>query len=173
MKKINIIGKHNQDKLNKVVNPKRGVIISSSIDFSGITMDHRSQIEYANKIFLDQSFNIKPFIEREITNKIYGYKRQDIEKKILNNEKLINYESTIEKIVESKLKCFYCKCEMALLYENVRQKNQWTLDRIDNDMGHNYDNVVIACLECNVRRKRLNSERFEFSKKCMHIKKVL
>ena len=41
---------------------------------------------------------------------------------------------------------------------------QWTLDRIDNDQGHTYDNVVIACLECNLQRRRTNSDKFLFTK---------
>ena len=41
-----------------------------------------------------------------------------------------------------KLKCFYCKCNLSLLYQDVRQNDQWTLDRIDNTLGHNYNNIV-------------------------------
>ena len=50
--------------------------------------------------------------------------------------------------------------------------NQWTLDRIDNNLGHNSDNVLISCLECNLKRRRMNMERFQFSKDCTNIKKV-
>jgi hypothetical protein len=41
---------------------------------------------------------------------------------------------------------------------------QWTLDRIDNDIGHNKNNLVIACLECNLKRKRTNKDKFMFTK---------
>jgi hypothetical protein len=41
---------------------------------------------------------------------------------------------------------------------------QWTLDRIDNDIGHNKKNLVIACLECNLKRKRTNKDKFMFTK---------
>ena len=63
-----------------------------------------------------------------------------------------------------KLICYYCNQSTLLLYENVREKKQWTLDRIDNDIGHNENNVVIACLECNLRRRRTNTSAFLFTK---------
>jgi hypothetical protein len=46
----------------------------------------------------------------------------------------------------------------------VRENKQWTLDRIDNNLGHNEDNVVIACLECNLKRRRTNQSKFLFTK---------
>ena len=61
---------------------------------------------------------------------------------------------------------------MALIYENVRQMNQWTLDRIDNNLGHNSDNVLISCLECNLKRKDMNKDKFLFTKQ-LKIKKQL
>ena len=62
------------------------------------------------------------------------------------------------------MKCHYCSCETYLLYEFVREMKQWSVDRIDNDKGHNHDNVVIACLECNLQRKRKSKQSFTFTK---------
>jgi hypothetical protein len=50
------------------------------------------------------------------------------------------------------------------LYKLVREMQQWTLDRIDNDRGHFLDNVEISCLECNLKRKKQNSDKFLFTK---------
>ena len=36
---------------------------------------------------------------------------------------------------------------MFILYENVREPKQWSVDRINNDLGHNIDNFVLACLD--------------------------
>ena len=46
----------------------------------------------------------------------------------------------------------------------------WTLDRIDNNIGHNTDNVVISCLACNLQKRRRGEEAFKFMKQ-MVIKK--
>jgi hypothetical protein len=41
---------------------------------------------------------------------------------------------------------------------------QWSLDRINNDIGHNSGNLVVACLECNLKRRRTNKDAFLFTK---------
>ena len=46
----------------------------------------------------------------------------------------------------------------------MKQDNQWTLDRIDNYMGHNYNNVLISCLKCNLQRGNINKDKFLFTK---------
>ena len=76
----------------------------------------------------------------------------------------------LEKLVISKLKCYYCKKDCLITYENVRENTQWTLDRINNDKGHNKDNVVISCLKCNLKRGTLNDEKFKFTKQMYLIK---
>ena len=67
--------------------------------------------------------------------------------------------------------CFYCKCELHILYEIVRELTQWTIDRINNDEGHNKDNFVIACLNCNIKRRNINSNKFLFTKQLLLVKK--
>jgi hypothetical protein len=62
------------------------------------------------------------------------------------------------------MKCIYCSEEVFILYERVRETKQWTLDRINNDIGHNSGNLVIACLECNLKRRRTNKDAFMFTK---------
>ena len=36
--------------------------------------------------------------------------------------------------------------------------------RINNYDEHSNDNTIISCLECNLQRRRKNSEKFKFSK---------
>jgi hypothetical protein len=76
----------------------------------------------------------------------------------------IGLQSTIDLLVASELRCCYCRQEVLVLYELVREKQQWTLDRIDNNRGHTADNVVIACLECNLKRRRVDNELFTFTR---------
>ena len=86
-------------------------------------------------------------------------------------EKFITFDKLIQKLVESKLNCFYCRCSCYLIYDTVRQMNQWTLDRIDNECGHNNNNVVISCLKCNLERRNTNKDKFLFTKQ-LKIKKI-
>ena len=46
-------------------------------------------------------------------------------------------------------KCYYCKCDLQYM---IKQPNLATIERIDNKFGHNKNNVVIACLHCNLSR---------------------
>ena len=69
------------------------------------------------------------------------------------------------------LSCCYCKDNCDILYKDVLYKKQWTLDRIDNDYGHNNNNVVICCYECNVKRGDMDYERFKQGKSIKFIRK--
>ena len=100
-----------------------------------------------------------------IAKKIAGYKSQDIKKEMYDKDQLITFDEVVEKLVASKLKCCYCSCQIMLIYKNVREPTQWTLDRKDNDLCHSCDNTVIACLKCNLQRRVTNVDKFEFTKK--------
>ena len=119
----------------------------------------------------EKYIEFKRLFNNALVKKISSYKQQDIVKNKLNTEMLINKDEVIQQILESELKCYYCKEELYLLYENQREKKQWTLDRINNDLGHNRDNVVISCLECNLKRRNTNKDAFIFTKQLNIIKK--
>jgi hypothetical protein len=110
-------------------------------------------------------------VKKQISSKLNNYKQQDVLKKVYDERKLINLEQAISKLQESGLKCLYCKEEVYLLYKMVREMKQWTLDRIDNDIGHFHDNVVISCLDCNLKRRKKSSNAFLFTKQ-MNIVRV-
>lgn len=169
MKSIEIKGKRNVDKLNKISQPKRSVCQKWILDDS--FFDYKKQIEIINKLYLNENVEHQDLIVREISNKQKGYQKQDVEKKILNKDKLINYDQIIELLVVKKLKCYYCDGNCCLLYKKVLERKQWTLDRINNDLGHNYDNIVLCCLDCNIKRGNMNSERFKSGKTIKIVKK--
>ena len=168
-KHIEISGKRNIDKINKTKKPERKVSEKWKIDESLFT--NKKQIEFINKIYLGEEGEEELWVKREIKKKIYGYKNQDLTKKIINLNKLISLDQTVERLVESKLKCFYCKENCDLVYKDILARKQWTLDRINNNEGHNYDNVVISCYECNIKRGNMNSERFKRGKEIKIVKK--
>lgn len=103
-------------------------------------------------------------IVSHIKTKLSSYKQQDILKKKYLPQDFVSYSDVITLLNDSNMKCYYCSCETYLLYEIVREMKQWSLDRINNDIGHNKNNIVICCLECNLKRRRTNKDAFFFTK---------
>ena len=165
MKKIVIKGKRNIDGITGEKKKTRKV----TDNVNKKIFDKMYQVEYLNKLYLGENYEEIDFVKREVERKLSGYKNQDIKKKKLS-DKLISYEECLEKLVISKLKCYYCKTDCLLTYENVREQSQWTLDRIDNSIGHEKDNVVICCLKCNLKRRTTDDEKFKFTKQMRIIK---
>jgi len=96
-----------------------------------------------------------------VQSKVNGYKQQDIRRELFDQELLISAEETLSKLEESRLTCHYCSKEVKIVYHKVRDPKQWSLDRIDNDKCHSDENTVIACLYCNLKRRRMKSEVFK------------
>lgn len=99
-----------------------------------------------------------------VNGKLHGYKRQDELKNKYNPDNFVESMGVVHLLCSSNLRCHYCDTMVYVLYEKVRQNVQWTLDRINNDIGHDKDNVVISCLQCNLKRRRTNKDAFMFSK---------
>jgi hypothetical protein len=109
-------------------------------------------------------------IKNELNKKISSYRQQDTIRKLLNEDKFIDIDTVITKLCECNLECYYCKEKMFILYELVREMKQWSVDRINNDLGHNKDNIVMACLDCNLKRRRKGADAFLFTKQLNIIK---
>jgi hypothetical protein len=121
------------------------------------------QISYEDK-------DICRIIMQQIGQKISGYRSQDVEKGLLVDSDFVDSMTVLRKMVECKNQCYYCKNIVHILYEYVREPKQWTLERVDNKLGHNKTNVVIACLNCNLHRKTMHTERYLFTKQLNIIK---
>lgn len=109
-------------------------------------------------------------LSSHIKTKLCSYKQQDILKKKFSMTDFVSFEETIKLLKMQQLKCCYCSENVYILYEKVREMKQWSLDRINNDIGHNNGNLVIACLECNLKRRRTNKDAFMFTKNMVIIK---
>lgn len=133
-------------------------------------IDYNTQIQFLNKLYLDISFNERSLLMKELRLKQSSYKRQDQEKKIYNEETFINIEDIIEKLVSARLMCFYCREKMKVLYENVRDPLQWTLDRKNNNLDHSNENTIVSCLQCNLQRRKKCMEAFRFTKQLKIVK---
>jgi hypothetical protein len=137
----------------------------------------KNQVNYINNIFLGTDFPEKLLILKELKSKLSSYKQQDKKKDYDENLcTLITLDNIIEKLVSSKLKCYYCNKNMLIFFEKVRDEDQWTLDRINNYDDHSNENTIICCLKCNLQRRRKNSDKFLFTKQletnAMKIKKL-
>ena len=110
------------------------------------------------------------FVLQFLKNKIYGYYYQDMKKNKYNSEEFVSLNYILNKLIECNMECFYCNQKVQIIYENVREPKQWSLERIDNEYGHNNTNVVIACLQCNLKRKTMYHERYLFTKQMQIIK---
>ena len=159
---------------NKLVKELKKREISKKWSFNEENYKYDNQI----KMIIDISNNnlnyfddITKIVIQQINTKIYGYKHQDVIKKHLNEEKLLTFQSVIQKMIDCELKCRYCMKEMLVLYDISREIRQWSVDRIDNNFGHNIDNFHLACLECNLKRRRRTDENFLFTKQLNIIKK--
>jgi hypothetical protein len=99
---------------------------------------------------------------REIKKKHSGYKSQDKLKHKYDEHQHITLTELIDKMVESELKCYYCKKDLSILYNKKKDALQWTLERLNNNLGHYKDNTCISCLKCNLGRR---TENYEYYKK--------
>jgi len=177
-KKIIISGTNNRYKMKQLTNDKieketKKRVQSEKWTFSDEYFEYSNQIKMIkeilnnNLIFFD---DVSKIAIQEINKKIYGYKQQDTLKKRYNEEQFLTFESIINKMIECELKCRYCKNEMNVLYDISREMKQWSIDRIDNDLGHNIDNYHLACLDCNLKRRRRTDEKFLFTKQLNIVK---
>jgi hypothetical protein len=166
-KKIHIVGGANRYQIKKLTKekapPKKRVIAKKW----GLEPDHFTTGKQLSLLEQDA----EPLIKTEIEHKISAYKQQDVVKRVFTYDEFITFDYVKQMILDCKLSCHYCKGAMLILYENVREMNQWSLDRINNCLGHNVDNVVISCLKCNLNRRNLNADKFLFTKQMTIIRK--
>ena len=96
-------------------------------------------------------------IKKILLKKLKGYMYQDKKKCVFSPKKFITFDKMIERLVESQLRCFYCNCDLTMVYDDCRQNNQWTLDRINNyDEHSNY--VIFNSLGVPVKKGIFDGE---------------
>jgi len=175
IKKIDIKGTQNIKTMceNVVNKDKKKRIASEKWCFSNEYFEPSNQLIMITDIF-NNNFkyvdDVSKIAIQEINKKICGYKQQDLLKKHYDPINFLTFESVINKMVECHLKCRYCTNSMNVLYDILREMKQWTVDRIDNDLGHNIGNYHLACLDCNLKRRRRTDEKFLFTKQLNIVK---
>jgi hypothetical protein len=114
----------------------------------------------------------KKMMRSEILKKICSYRSQDKIHFRSASLPIIGFISTIELLLASQLGCFYCKKRVSMIYANVLEPYQWTLERMKNNIGHKLDNVVVSCLKCNLRRRIMKPERYILTKQMTNVIKL-
>ena len=178
MKKIDITGKRNQDKMKQIADPEavierkvaknRG---SADLPDGIYEPDQSLVLEMLKTSVADKSLGtssssaaLLAYILREIDTKRKAYIYQDKHHQIYDPRFSITTDRIVELLVGADLLCYYCREICQVAYKEAMCRRQWTLDRTDNNYGHNDANVVIACLDCNLKRGTMDAERFRQGK---------
>ena len=128
-------------------------------------MGHNEQVILAGKLFMGQDASNSQIMLRELEKKRYSYYQQDLRKKRVENiSDILTKDDLQEKLVASKLRCFYCAKPIYIFYKESRDPKQWSLDRIDNTRPHTVDNICISCLGCNLKRREISHSGYAFTK---------
>jgi len=136
--------------------------INTQIQLLGELWENLSRESIERDRSLEKNLETHLLMKKELETKLSGYRFQDHHKK--REGPNITLQETIEKLLACRLMCYYCNRQCHVFYERVREMSQWSLDRIDNDLCHSVENVVVACLQCNLHRKNTNSKKFKDTK---------
>ena len=145
------------DNTNLKATAKAKLNLNLNLNLAELSLDEESQIQL--EYLLNKNNSYKP----DILSKLAGYKAQDVRNNF-NLESIITFDETVMKLLACQLTCHYCRTRVLISYHIIRHPLQWTLDRLDNEIGHEVANVVVACLQCNLQRKTMCSAKFLFTK---------
>jgi hypothetical protein len=145
-----------------------------SVDFTDTSIKKQvyvhSLYELINhKLWVQKLVNHEPFEERdtvlrEIRRKLNSYKSQDKLKHKFNKDEHVSLGDVLRMMDESKLTCYYCKRDLCIFHSKKRVGHQWSLERLNNNLGHYTTNTCISCLQCNLQRRTDNYEYFKLGK---------
>jgi hypothetical protein len=159
-KTIIIQGKQNRYQMKKVLRQQESLERKLIID------DNFLNYEFQKKSLVEEN-GCYQIMRKYINKKIESYKYQD-HLKNRKTEDFIIIDDVIKML--NPMKCFYCDENVFILYKLKLEPKQWTLDRIENDLGHEKGNVVLSCLKCNLERRCKNKDSFEYTKKLKIVK---
>ena len=133
-------------------------------------MPHSEQLGCLGRALLfDGASNESRTVRSLLGKKIASYAAQDAAK---GRETCLPPDEVLGSLIASKLTCYYCSKPILFHYSTSREPRQWTLDRIDNSLGHTLPNCVVCCLDCNLRRRTTDKAKYEFTTRLQLEKKA-
>tara|TARA_B110000285_G_C14821369_1_gene466668 strand:- start:68 stop:589 length:522 start_codon:yes stop_codon:yes gene_type:complete len=169
MKKI-ILPLEREIKQVKIEREKRDRKIISSDNWIYHDISQVREYEIVKECIQNILNNDTKILIRQIKGKLHSYKGQDKLKTLTEDEnEFMNVTDVLKLLLDCNHKCYYCKTNVKLFYEKVREPIQWTLERLDNSFGHNMNNCVISCLKCNLSRRTMFHERYTLTKQLQNI----
>jgi hypothetical protein len=184
-KKITITGQHNRYQMKKVMHQKSNNKEMKKTHCSTWNFNPKYfEIEEQYQVLLgmmkekneekeenEKDSDIAKIMSTLIHSKINSYKQQDIKRKLaIPTEGYIDSSFIIYSLVQCHLRCAYCNETISLLYTWKRDLKQWSVDRLNNNLCHAKDNCHIVCLECNLKRRRRNHDKFLLSSTLVLVK---
>jgi NAD-dependent dihydropyrimidine dehydrogenase PreA subunit len=140
----------------------KNIILRDTTQRKSIHPIEFNHLEVLKNIQLNQLSTMEEVCLKEIRKKHSGYKSQDKLKHKYDESQHITLTELIDKMVESQLKCYYCNRDLLIVYNKKKESIQWTLERLNNNIGHYKENTCISCLKCNLGRR---TENYEYYKK--------
>lgn len=124
------------------------------------------QLATATSLLTETAFPGCDELRKHLARKLASYEQQDRDKERAphDGEHFTTYSELLDMLIASKMKCYYCDGAMKIAYKEVRDMTQWTLDRIDNAGIHSAGNCRVACLKCNLQKRRRDDAGFLFTK---------
>ena len=159
---------HLLDKIKTSIVNSNGAIKDISGTIINIYDNYDQQLLCLQKLLNGTMFDEKKYFIQALKNKLDSYKQQDKKKTYDTYDDFITLENIIDKLVAYNMRCYYCNHKTLILFKNLRDDYQWTLDRLNNYDEHSNANTIICCLKCNLQRRRKNSEKFKFTKQLEH-----
>lgn len=107
-----------------------------------------------------------------------GFKNETINRWLINHrnkdravglltDNFIDKPFLIKLVIDSYDLCYYCSNPVQYVEKNYTLAS---IDRIDDNIGHEKTNVVLCCLHCNLGRSRINGHlQYQHKHKYYHI----
>ena len=143
--------------------PQRVWIIDESLAWDNLIYLAVGRVEYLSQLIRVKAPPLPPEIAKvieeakkkkqlkyelrpSIQEKLIGYMYQDKKK---GREFDLSVDVIFALKDSQKDKCATCHIEMKFKWDKPGDILQWTVDRLDNNLGHIKGNVRLTCLECN------------------------